>query len=211
MKGFLAVNPESSLYLCKWGQKTAPKNLAIPSAGNFCTENSPCRKVSVPKSTSAKKYRCQKVSVPKSTCAEKYWCRKNPVSKSPRAENFACWKVRVLKCACVGMSRNVPDAEISLCQNVLVPKIPCAENSPCQKGPMPKLSCVETSICQNICSAEWCTCQNVPLMKHPRRNDFCWIVLCWNGLQAHIIIKIDETLQYQPCPSEFGLRKFVLD
>ena len=42
IEGVLAVNPASSLYLCKWGQKTATKNLAIPSAENSCTENSPC-------------------------------------------------------------------------------------------------------------------------------------------------------------------------
>ncbi len=32
---------------------------------------------------------------------------------------------------------------------------------------------VETSICRNIRSAKQCTCQNVPVMKHPCRNDFC--------------------------------------
>ena len=71
----------------------------------------------------------------------------------------------MLKCPCT---------EMSLCPNVLVPKIPHAENSLCKKVPMSKFSCVEMSICQNVRSAELCACQNVLVMKLPCQNDSCW-------------------------------------
>ena len=61
-------------------------------------------------------------------------------------------------------------AEMSMCRNVPVPKCSCAENSSCRKVPMSKCSRVEMSICWNVCSAEWCTCRNVPVIKHPCRN-----------------------------------------
>ena len=93
-------------------------------------------------------------------------------------------KLRVSKRARVGMSRDVPDAEIALCRNVPVPKRPCAEMSPCRKGPMPKRSGVEMSICRNVCGAEQCTCRNVPVMKSLRRNDSCRNVPCRKSLQA---------------------------
>ena len=86
-----------------------------------------------------------------------------------------CQNIHVPKCS---------GAEISLCRNVQVPKIPCAENSPCRKFPMPKRSGVEMSICRNVRSAERCMCRNVPVMKHPCRNDCCRNDPCRNGLQG---------------------------
>ena len=75
-------------------------------------------------------------------------------------------------------------AEMSMCRNVPVPKCSCAENSSCRKVTMSKCSRVEMSICRNVCSAEWCTCRNVPVMKHPCRNVPCRNVPCRNGLKA---------------------------
>ena len=80
--------------------------------------------------------------------------------------------------------RKCPCAEMSPCRNVPVPKSPRAEKSLCQKVPMSKCSGVEMSICQNVCSAKWCTCQNVPVMKHLCQNDSCRNVPCRNNLQA---------------------------
>ena len=79
----------------------------------------------------------------------------------------------VPKCQC---------AKMFLCQNAPVPKNPLAEKSLCQKVPILKCSHVEMSICRNVCSPEWWTCQNVPVIKHPCRNDSCRNVPCRNGL-----------------------------
>ena len=73
-------------------------------------------------------------------------------------------------------------AKMSMCRNVPVPKCSCAENSSCRKVPMSKCSRVEMSICRNVCSTEWCTCRNVPVMKHPCQNDSCRNDPCRNGL-----------------------------
>ena len=181
IEGVLAVNPASSLYLCKWGQKTAPKKPSHSMCRKFPRQIFPELK-----STGAEKSRRRKFPALKSLSAEKYRCRKVPVPKKSSAEKSPCRKVHVSKRAHVGMSRDIPDAEIALCQNVPVPKIPCAENSPCRKGPMPKRSRVEMSICQNVCSAERCTCRNVPVMKYLRRNDYCRNVLCRKSLQAAV-------------------------
>ena len=75
-------------------------------------------------------------------------------------------------------------APVLLCRNVPVPKCSCVKNSSGRKVPMSKCSCVEMSICRNVCSAEWYTCRNVPIMKHPCRNDSCQNVPCRNGLQG---------------------------
>ena len=78
-------------------------------------------------------------------------------------------------CAKMSMCRNVPMLKCS------VPKIPLAENSSCQKLSMSKRFRVETSICRNVRSAERCSCQNVPVMKHLSRNDSYQNLRCRNG------------------------------
>ena len=89
-----------------------------------------------------------------------------------------------------------PCAEMSLCQNVPVPNLPHAEKSSCRKVPMSKCSHVEMSICRNVCSAKWCTCRNVPVMKHPCGNDSCQNVPCRNGLSALVQLVPDSQLRW---------------
>ena len=68
---------------------------------------------------------------------------------------------------------NVQVKERQPCQNISFPKCFCAKNFPCWKVPMSKHSRVEPSMCGNVLSAKRCTCQNVPMMKHPCRNVRC--------------------------------------
>ena len=100
-----------------------------------------------------------------STCAE--------MSVPKHSYYFArCRNIHVPKYAGAKISR----AEMSMVLN-----IPCAENSPCWKFPMSKRSRVETSICWNVRMAEWCSCRNVPVMKHPCRKASCQNLSCRNG------------------------------
>ena len=78
-----------------------------------------------------------------------------------------------------------------------VPKRQCAKNSSCRKVPMSKCSRVETSICRNVCSAKWCTCQNVLMMKHQCGNDSFQKILCQNGQASSR--QFNESLNLQCC------------
>ena len=102
IEGVLAVNPASSLYLCKWGQKTAPKKPShsmcrkfprqiFPELKSTGAEKSRRRKFPALKSLSAEKYRCRKVPVPNCTSAEKYWCRKVLLPKKKPWAFYDLW------------------------------------------------------------------------------------------------------------------------
>ena len=129
IEGVLAVNPASSLYLCKWGQKTAPKKPSHSMCRKFPRQIFPELK-----STGAEKSRCRKFPVLKSLSAEKYRCRKVPATKSPRVKTCTC--------------RNV--AGRPRCRNSSVPKCFGAETSPCRNVPVPKRPHAETFLCRNV-------------------------------------------------------------